>query len=170
LKKIITAVALLILISPGLCFGAVGTLTISSTEDVVSGGVSKILTIAGVASSTDGTFPALAIDVDSQRIANTLLIEITYDPGNVTVPTATTLKICYTDDYTANGATNCADLLKTAGAALGTTATTIFEPYINSTTLQQGPKYISRNFTLIATQAAVAVNSATVGIKLTFAR
>jgi len=168
MKRLSILAILLVLLIPAMAFSA-GTLSITSTADILSGGPSKIITIAGVADAAAGTYPALAIDVDSQRVANQFLAEVEVDPGNVTAPNALTVKLYYTDDYTAN-ATNAYDLLGGAGASLSATTTTNFTPIFDTTTAQRGYKFISRNLTLVVTQAAVAVTSATVGIKLTFAR
>jgi len=168
MKKVFLFSLLLILIVPAMAFSA-GTLSITSTADIVSGAPSKIITIAGVAAADDGTWPALAIDVSATGTEGNFLAEVEVDPGNATAPNALTVKLYYTDDYTAN-TTNAYDLLGGAGASLSATTTTNFTPIFDTTTAQRGYKFISRNLTLVVTQAAVAVNSATVGIKLTFAR
>ena len=167
MKRLSVITILFILFIPVMAFSA-GTLTLSSTADI-STGFSKTLTIAGVAAADDGTWPALAIDADATGIAGKFLAEVQVDPGNVTVPNALTVKLYYTDDYTAN-TTNAVDLLGGAGVTLSATATTNFTAIFDATTGQRGYKFIRGGLTLVVTQAAVAVDSATVGIKLTFAR
>lgn len=166
MKRLSILVILLVLLIPSMAFPA-GTLTLSSTTDVPP--ISKILTITGVAAADNGTWPALAIDADALDISGKFLVEAEVDPGNVTAPNALTVKLYYTDDYTAN-TTNAVDLLGGAGVTLSATATTNFTAIFDATTGQRGYKFIRGGLTLVVTQAATAVNSATVGIKLTFSR
>jgi hypothetical protein len=167
MKRLSVITILFILLVPGMAF-ATGTLALTSTADI-STGFSKTLTIEGVADSAAGTWPALAINADTTGIAGKFLAEVEVDPGNTTAPNALTVKLYYTDDYTAN-TTNAVDLLGGAGTTLSATATTNFTTIFDATTGQRGYKFIRGGLTLVVTQAAVAVNSATVGIKLTFAR
>ena len=166
MKRLSILAILLVLLIPAMAFSA-GTLTLSSTTYVPP--IAKILTITGVADAAAGTWPALAIDADALDISGKFLVEVEVDPGNVTVPNALTVKLYYTDDYTAN-TTNAVDLLGGAGVTLSETATTNFTAIFDATTGQRGYKFIRGGLTLVVTQAAVAVDSATVGIKLTFAR
>lgn len=166
MKRLSILAILLVLLMPAMAFSA-GTLTLSSTTYVPP--IAKILTITGVADATTGTWPALAIDADALDVSGKFLVEVEVDPGNVTVPNALTVKLYYTDDYTAN-TTNATDLLGGAGASLSATATTNFAAIVDATTGQRAYKFIRGGLTLVVTQAAVAVNSATVGIKLTFSR
>ena len=124
----------------------------------------------GVGDDSTGAFPvhSFAADTPAIDVSGMILLYGVFDPGNGTAPNTWTAKLNSTWDYTAN-TTAAADYFGGACATMSATLTTICYPYVDTTTLQrQFGVLVGRNPTLVVTQTAAAVASATFSSRLYF--
>ena len=166
MKRIALFVCLMLMFSGYLAEAAtVGTMTCTVSERIQVDARTQALSIvcSGVADVSAGTFPNKAITLADYNaaVAGWWLYQLDVDPGNSTVPSAPTVKVYRTADYTAN-TTNALSLC--TASAVSTTLTSA----TNCGATSAGYFWPGETLTLVTSQAGNTPNSATLDITLRF--